>query len=93
MGRNAEKVYTEPHDIARLEHLVVALPSQARVRLKLRGGDTVSGTVTERPAVQLYEDASGAAGANAELRLDNPDLPAWNAHVWLGDIVAVERLD
>jgi len=93
MGRNASKVYTEPHDVERIERLVTELPSQARVRVILRNGDEVSGTVTERPAVQLYEDAAGVAGTNAELRLDNPALPGWNAWLWLGDILRVQRLD
>ena len=93
MARNAAKVYTEARDIERIEQLVMELPSQARVRVILCNGDEVSGTVTERPAVQLYEDAAGTAGTNAELRLDDPAAPGWNAYVWLGDVARVQRLD
>ena len=93
MGRNAAKVYIEPDDIARLERLVTALPSQAQVHVVLQNGDVLSGTVTERPALQLYENALGAEGFNAELRLDDPRAPPWHAYVWLGDIERVERLD
>ena len=93
MGRNAADVYVEPGEIARIEQLVMQLPSQARVRVILRNGDVISGTVTERPALQLYEDARGVEGFNAELRLDGPQAPPWQAYVWLGDIERVERLD
>jgi len=93
MGRNAAKVYVDPGDIARLERLVTELPSQAQVQVVLHNGDVLSGTVTERPALQLYENAEGAAGFNAELRLDDPQAPPWQAYVWLGDIERVERLD
>ena len=85
MGRNAAKVYVEPGEIARIEQLVAQLPSQARVRVILRDGDEIRGTVTERPALQLYEDARGVEGFNAELRLDDPQSPPWLAYVWLGD--------
>ena len=93
MGRNAAKVYVEPGDVARIERLVAELPSLARVRVTLRNGEVLSGTVTERPALQLYEDAQGSEGFNAELRLDDPVAPPWQAYVWLGDIERVERLD
>lgn len=93
MGRSAKKVYVEPREIARIERLVTELPSQAQVRVLLHNGDVLSGTVTERPALQLYEDAEGVQGFNAELRLDDPRAPPWQAYVWLGDIERVERLD
>lgn len=93
MGRNARQVYVDATEVARLEHLVTELPSQAQVRVILRNGDAVSGTVTERPALQLYEDARGIEGFNGELRLDDPRAPPWQAYVWLGDIERVERLD
>ena len=93
MGRNARQVYVDAAEVARLERLVTELPSQAQVRVTLRSGDSVCGTVTERPALQLYEDARGVEGFNGELRLDDPVAPPWEAYVWLGDIVRVERLD
>lgn len=92
MGRQAEKIYTQPGDIARIQRFVVALPSQARVRITMQNGDIIVGTVTERPAAQLFEDASGATGMNAQVRLDDPTAPAWTAYPWLGSIERVERL-
>jgi len=93
MGRFAQRVFVEPGAIARIEQLVTELPSQARVRVTLCNGDIIAGTVTERPALQLYEDARGVEGFNAQLRLDDPQAPPWEAYVWLGDIDRVERLD
>jgi len=92
MGRTAEKVYTEPGDIERIQRRVVELPGQARVRITMQGGSIVTGTVTVRPSVQQFEDASGAAGMNAQVRLDDPAVPRWAAYLWLGDIMRVERL-
>ena len=93
MGRNAANIYVEPADISRLERLVTELPSQARVQVTLHNGEVLRGTVTERPALQLYENTAGVAGFNAELRLEDPEAPPWQAYVWLGDIERVERLD
>lgn len=92
MGRTAQRVYVEPRDIARIQRFVVELPSQAHVRVTMQGGARVTGTVTERPAAQLFENASGAAGMNAQVRLDDPAAPQWSAYLWLGDIERVERL-
>jgi hypothetical protein len=92
MGRQAERIYTQPGDISRIQRFVVALPSQARVRITMQNGDIIAGTVTERPAAQLFEDASGATGMNAQVRLDDPTAPAWKAYLLLGDIEHVERM-
>ena len=92
MGRRAEKIFTEPEQIERIEQLVTELPGQAQVRITMCNGDVVAGTVSERPALQLYEDASGAQGVNAELHLDDPAVPAWSLYVWLGDIARVEPM-
>ena len=92
MGRKAERVYTEPREIERIQQLVVELPSQAHVRVTMKNGNVITGTVIERPAAQLFEDASGAAGMNGQLYLDDPIAPPWSAHLWLGDVVRVERL-
>lgn len=92
MGGKAEKVYTEPGDIERILRLVVELPGQTHVRITMKNGDIVSGAVTERPAAQLLQSASGATGMNARLRMDHPTEPDWTAYLWLGDIERVERL-
>lgn len=93
MARNAKHVFTEPADIARIEQLVCELPSQASVRITQHNGDIYTGTVTERPAAQLYEDASGNEGINAQVRLDDPQVPTWNVYLWLSDVARIERLD
>ncbi len=92
MSGKAENVYAEPGDIGRIQQLVVELPSQAHVRITMKNGSIITGAVTERPAAQLFENAYGAAGMNARVRLDDPTQPAWNVYVWLGDIKRVERL-
>jgi hypothetical protein len=93
MGRTAQKVYTEPRDIERIEQLVTQLPSRANVRITMCNGDILTGWVMERPAAQLYEDPSGGAtGMNGEVRLDDPAAPTWSVYLWLGDIERVETI-
>lgn len=93
MGRKAPEVLVAPTAIARIEALVAALPSQARVRVTMRGGRVVSGTVAERPAAQLFEDYDGAEGVNSVVRLDDPEAPTWTVYLWLSEIVRVEAVD
>lgn len=93
MGRKAPEVVAAPSAIARIEALVASLPSQARVRVTMRDGRVVSGTVAERPAAQLFEDYDGAEGVNSVVRLDDPDAPTWTVYLWLSEIVRVEALD
>lgn len=92
MSGKAEKVYTEPGDIERIQRFVVELPSQAHGRITMKSGYIITGAVTERPAAQLFENVFGAIGMNARVRLDDPTAPAWTAYLWLGDIERVERL-
>jgi len=92
MTRTADRVFTEQRDIDRIEGLIVALPSQARVRITLNNGDVISGTVVERPAAQVFEDAAGNQGINSVLRLDDPSAPVWQVDLWLSDIRRVEQL-
>ncbi|MBA8883317.1 DUF3247 family protein [Dokdonella fugitiva] len=92
MGRFAATVCMRPEDIERLEHLVTLLPSDARVCVTGNDGQRITGTVVERPAPQLFEDAAGNEGFNAVVRIDDPAAPPWTAHVWLSDIGDVDRL-
>ena len=92
MGRTAKNVYTEPGDIRRIQGFVVALPGQARVRITTRDGGIHTGTVTERPAAQVFEDASGSTGMNGLLRIDSSGPLEASTYLWLGDIKRVERL-
>lgn len=93
MGRRAPAVFTAPDDIARIEDLVTQLPSQARVRVTMRSGHVIDGTVTERPATQLFEDDAGSEGFNAVVRLDDPASPPWTVYLWLSDIAQVEQFE
>ncbi len=93
MGKFAKHVAVSHEEIDRLTGLVTELPSQARVRIHLHDGKLYTGTVVERPAVQQFCDASGAWGINAEVRIDDPEAPPWEADIWLSDIERVERLD
>lgn len=92
MGRKAPEIVVSPAEIARIENLVTQLPSQARVRITLRDGRTLSGTVTERPAAQLFEDYNGAEGINSVVRLDDPAAPTWTVYLWLSEIDRIESI-
>jgi len=92
MGRTADTLYRSESDIARLEAMTTLLPDEARVRVTLRSGDVVEGTVVERPSMQVFENGGGEQGINATLRLDTSDeVPPTD--VWLSDVTAVEHLD
>jgi len=93
MSATARNVYNDKSDIARIEALVMRLPSQARVRVTTRAGDVITGTVTERPATQIFRGPDGSEGINALVRLDDPAAPPWNVYLWLGDIEKVESID
>jgi len=79
-------------DAARIENLVMQLPSQARVRVTMRNGDVFTGTVTERPATQLIRSGVADESINALVRLDDPTAPPWNVYLWLSDIERVETV-
>ena len=92
MGRKAPEIVETPAAIARIESLATQLPSQARVRVTLRDGRVLSGTVVERPVAQLFEDYNGAEGVNSVLRLDDPAAPTWTVYLWLSEIDRIEAL-
>lgn len=92
MRAPANNPRSEPADVARIEDLVMKLPSQARVRVVMRNGDVFTGTVTERPATQLVRSGIAEESINAMLRLDDPSAPPWNVYLWLSDIESVESL-
>lgn len=92
MGRTAAIVYTEQREIDRLEQLVTHLPGDVHVRITDAEGRKFEGTVVERPAPQLFENAEGDEGFNAMLRLDDPTATEGTRYLWLGDIRNVEHL-
>ena len=93
MGQLAERVYTDPARIRRLEYLVDQLPTQGHVVLQMIDGTSYDGVVCERPNVQVFRDAQENEGINGVVRLERPDAPAWTCYLWLGDIHRVEHLD
>jgi hypothetical protein len=92
MSAYANNPRGEPADAARIEDLVMQLPSQARVRITMRNGDVFTGTVTERPATQLIRSGVADESINAMVRLDDPTAPPWNVYLWLSDIERVETV-
>jgi hypothetical protein len=93
MGRRAERVYTEPGDIAMLEKWVNELAVNAAVRIVKHDGDTVEGTVSVTPTVQLFLGPDDQEGMNGVVRLIDRQRPDWDGLVWLGDIRDVQHLD
>ncbi len=92
MNASAHNPRGDYADAARIEHLVMQLPSQARVRITMRNGDVFTGTVTERPATQLVRSGVADESINAMVRLDDPAAPPWNVYLWLSDIERVETV-
>ena len=93
MGRAAERVYTDPASIRRLESLIGELPANGHVVLLLKDGSSCDGVVVTRPNVQLFRDADEREGINATVKLERPDVPAWSQQVWLDQIARVEHVD
>lgn len=92
MGRTAERVYTKPSDIARIEALTAELPSNAQVTIVCKDGATYTGTVAERPIAQLYFDDAGKEGFNAVVCLEDEGADAGRT-LWLDGIAEVRKLD
>jgi hypothetical protein len=93
MNASASNPLGDYADAARIESLVMQLPSQARVRITMRNGDIFTGTVTERPATQLIRNGVAAdESIDAMVRLDDPTAPPWNVYLWLSDIERVETV-
>lgn len=93
MGREADTIHTDQGSIARLQALVRDLPDNAKVRLQLRDGSTVTGIVAVVPTLQNFVDAAGTEGANGVVKLIDNDRSAWSATVSLDTIARVEHLD
>jgi hypothetical protein len=92
MGRSAERVYTDPADIARLEALIAELPDDAKVRIVEIDGRETSGIVSALPTVQSFRDADENEGLNAVVKLEDPDRPGWTGTIWIDRIERIEKL-
>lgn len=93
MGRRAERVYTQPSDIAVLEKWVDELAVNAAVRIVKHDGESVRGVVSVTPTVQVFLDPEDQEGMNGVVRLIDPERPDWDGLVWLGDIRDIQHLD
>ncbi|HET8818328.1 MAG TPA: DUF3247 family protein [Xanthomonadaceae bacterium] len=74
MARIADRVYTDQHDIARLEATIKALDIGDRVSLLMADDEVVQGIVAVKPSVQVFFDHAGREGLNAMVRLEDPAL-------------------
>lgn len=97
MTRSADRVHTDPAEVARLEARIAELPNGAHVVLKLDDGEQASGIVAARPVAQLFFGPDGTEGTNAVVRLEDPAMDApeqagWR-DLWVDRIVSVRRLD
>jgi len=93
MARLAKRVYVDPIDTARLDTSIDQLAENTHVRIVDRSGAVVSGIVSERPVLQLFQTIDGVEGANAIVRIEHPDTQATDDYVWLDEIERLERLD
>jgi Protein of unknown function (DUF3247) len=89
MGREAENVYTDQHDIALLEARAGQLPDEARVDIVLVDGSRVTGTVAARPTLQTFFDEDGREGVNGVVRIDDHDEPGRAHYLWLDRILEI----
>lgn len=90
--RTPPKVYVTAADIARLQTLITQLPGNTHVSVVLGDGTRYTGFVTIRPSIETFVDADGVEGMNAELRMDDPNVPTWEPSLWVGDIARVQAL-
>ncbi|MGH8157132.1 MAG: DUF3247 family protein [Rhodanobacter sp.] len=93
MGRQAQRVYTDPASIQKIESLIEELPANGHVVLVMQDGCSCDGVVSTRPNVQVFRDPQEREGVNATVRLQRPDVPEWSRHVWLDQVLRVEHLD
>ncbi|HUB89564.1 MAG TPA: DUF3247 family protein [Dyella sp.] len=93
MGCSAERVFTDPADIALLEKWVAELAVNAAVRIVKHDGETVEGVVSVTPTVQVFIGPGEQQGMNGVVRLIDPHRPDWDGLVWLGEIRDIQHLD
>lgn len=92
MSQLPPRIHRDRDEVAVIEDRILHLHDEARMRLTLRDGRVVAGTVSVRPTIETFRDADGEEGHNALLRLDDLDDPAVPHYVWVGEIVEMERL-
>lgn len=93
MSKYAQKIYTDPQDIAGLEALVAQLPDNVRVSVVEHDGTTTTGVVGVTPTVQMFRDADENEGVNAIVRIEDADLPDGSRSIWLDRIKRIVHHD
>jgi hypothetical protein len=93
MSKYAQKVYTDPTDIAGLEALVAQLPDNVRVSIVEHDGTTTTGVVGVMPTLQAFRDADEQEGTNGVVRIEDADLPDGFRSIWLDRIKRVVHHD
>ena len=93
MGRQAQRVYTDPASIRQLESLIDELPANGHGVLVMKDGSSCDGVVSMRPNVQVFRDPDEREGINATVHLQRPDVAGWSRLVWLDQVKRVEHLD
>lgn len=91
MGSIAERVYTDPLEISRLESRIETLPDEAMVELVLADGSSITGIVVARPTIQTFRDAKGCEGMNSLVRIDELHT-GLSQYIWLDRISQVTAL-
>ncbi len=89
MAQTPQHLYTRQDDIARMEALILQLPDEAMVELRLTDGGAITGTVPTRPSMQVFRDADGNEGFNAVVRIDDDTQPQVVHYLWLDRIASV----
>lgn len=90
MARTAPRVHTAQADIEQLKALQLLLDAELVVEIRMKDGSVLSGTVTERPAVQQFRGPDEQEGTNGQVSLDVPGEGV--RLLWLDEIEHVTRL-
>lgn len=90
MARTAPRVYTAQLEIEHLKALQLALGAELVVALRMKDGRVITGTVTERPAVQQFRGPQEEEGTNGQVPIDVPGEGV--QLLWLDEIEDFTRL-
>ncbi|MBD9534274.1 DUF3247 family protein [Stenotrophomonas sp. STM01] len=90
MARTAPRVHTAQLEIEHLKALQLALDAELVVALRMKDGRVITGTVTERPAVQQFRGPQEEEGTNGQVPIDVPGEGV--QLLWLDEIEDFTRL-
>lgn len=90
MARTAPRVHTAQLEFEHLKALQLALDAELVVALRMKDGRVITGTVTERPAVQQFRGPQEEEGTNGQVPIDVPGEGV--QLLWLDEIEDFTRL-